>query len=44
MSEIKKPNTMNKEKDIRWEQRFMNYKKALDLLSEGQDMENLSKL
>lgn len=35
---------MNKYKDIRWEQRFSNYSKALSQLSEGLAIENPSDL
>lgn len=35
---------MSEEKDIRWKQRFMNYKKALNQLSEGLEVENPTEL
>ncbi|HEX6982169.1 MAG TPA: nucleotidyltransferase substrate binding protein [Balneolaceae bacterium] len=35
---------MSKEKDIRWQQRFMNYEKALNQLAEGLDVANPTEL
>lgn len=35
---------MSEQKDIRWQQRFMNYKKALGQLADGLDIEHPSDL